>query len=130
MDNANQEMARFAANIALGAVGLKLVGGNQNGSWDPVVPPDLHLAKLPPVAEDGTVECCKCKGRVQFSNANIANQTYVCNPCVFADARADARTSAYANVENVVLAKPKTGLYVVLGCVVALVVIACIALAV
>jgi hypothetical protein len=121
MDNADKELARFAANIALGAVGLRIRGGNENGSWDPVVPPDLHLAKLPPVAEDGTVACGLCRSRVLFANANIANQAYVCTPCTAARAREEARTSAYANAENVKLARPKTGLYILLGAMVGLV---------
>src|SRR5688572_21643919 len=101
----------------VGMIARRAIGLPDRDTWDPVVPPDLHLAKLPPVAEDGTVECWACRKRVQFSDANIANQSYICSPCTSARAREEARTSAYANAENIKLARPKTGLYLLLGTV-------------
>ena len=123
MDGEKRDALTIAADIGLRALGLRVHGTNVNGSWDPVVPADLHLAKLPPVAEDGTVMCWRCRGRVQFSNANIVNQAYVCGPCVVAEARANAATSAYANAENTKLTRSNVGLYLVLGVLVALAVI-------
>ena len=110
MDQADKEMARMAANAVLGAtLGLR-IGGQHKGTWDPVVPADVHK-RLPPVAPDGTVECSGCAQRVSFANANIANECYVCAQCAFARNRAAATPLP----ENVTLAKPKTGMFVLLG---------------
>lgn len=123
MDDSNERLARgvatVAANIALAAVGAPIGvafgAGNGKGTWDPVVPADLHLAKLPPVAADGTVECWMCKSRVMFANANIADQAYVCTPCSSARAREQARASLPANADDIKLGRPKTGLFLLLG---------------
>ena len=93
----------------IGAPFPKQLFSDDHGTWDPVVPPDLHLAKLPPVAEDGTVECRQCRSRLPFDRVLIADQSYVCNPCSLANAR-----SAAAPVDDVTLGGPNL-LVVALG---------------
>ena len=54
---------------------------DDHGTWDPVRPPDLHLAKLPAVADDGTAVCTTCGGRFPFAALDIAGDGYACRAC-------------------------------------------------
>lgn len=114
-DEKDLEIARVAVNIALTVAGSPFtIGGPSKGTWDPVKPEGTERT-LPPVAADGTVECWACRSRVLFADANIANEAYVCAPCVAKQARAAAAASLPANADDIKLARPKTGLYIALA---------------
>jgi hypothetical protein len=89
----DDDLVRVGKAIVENVVGVpipKALFSDDHGTWDPVVPPDLHLAKLPPVAEDGTVACRQCRSRVAFDRVNIADQSYICSACSLANARTHA----------------------------------------
>ena len=80
----------LAAKVALKAfkvVGRAMGAGALTGVFDEhkgrdvIVPSDLHLAKLPPVAADGTAECWMCQQRFLFQDLDLANGAYVCRTC-------------------------------------------------
>jgi hypothetical protein len=67
---------------------------------DVVVPPDLHLAKLPPVAADGTAECSRCKQQFPFARLHIAGDAYACGGCLLRQAQvAAAQQGDLANIK-------------------------------
>lgn len=84
------------AGDAMGAGALTSVFDEHKGR-DVVVPPDLHLAKLPPVAADGTAECWRCRQRLPFAKLEITGDTYACGPCVL---RAAQVAAAHAPVDT------------------------------
>jgi hypothetical protein len=90
------------ASGAGGVVGLGAILRDEKG-WDPVVPPDLESARLPPVAADGTVECWGCGHRFAFADVGIVDQGYACRTCTAGHALAIARASAPADVDGVSL---------------------------
>jgi hypothetical protein len=87
------KVLRGVANIAfggdLGGVASSLLGDN-HGTWDPVVPHDLHANPLPPVAPDGTAECWQCQTRFAFAQLDISGNAYSCRPCLLRTAQANA----------------------------------------
>jgi hypothetical protein len=87
------------AGRAMGAGALTGVFDEHKGR-DVVIPPDLHLAKLPPVAADGTAECWMCKQRMPFAQLEIAGDAYACGPCMVRTAQARAAQDA-VDVDNV-----------------------------
>jgi hypothetical protein len=87
------------AGRAMGAGALTGVFDEHKGR-DVVIPPDLHLAKLPPVAADGTAECWMCKQRMPFGQLEIAGDVYACGPCMLRQAQALAQQQA-VDVDNV-----------------------------
>ena len=63
------------------------------------MPADLHLAKLPPVAADGTAECWRCRTRIAFAQLDIAGDAYVCRPCQMRTAQVEAPAVDLDNVK-------------------------------
>lgn len=105
------------AGDAMGAGALTSVFDEHKG-MDVVVPPDLHLAKLPPVAADGTAECWMCRQRLPFAQLDITGDTYACRPCVMRSAQVAAAQSP-VDVETVVIGRGRWWLmptiFVVIG---------------
>jgi Zn finger protein HypA/HybF involved in hydrogenase expression len=83
---------------AMGAGALTSVFDEHKGR-DVVVPADLHLAKLPPVAADGTAECWLCQQRFRFAELDITGDVYACRACLLRQAQVAA--SQQADVGNV-----------------------------
>jgi hypothetical protein len=100
VSNKGWDVAGSVAKAAL----EELSGGllkDQKG-WDPVVPPDMHSSKLPPVAADGTAECIQCHARRPFGEMTIANEMYFCPPCTALNTRVAAQQAAAGvDVENI-----------------------------
>jgi hypothetical protein len=104
---ASEKVAAGIAKVTLEAAG-RLVGIEGGGGLtrllsepsssgrDVVVPHDLHLAKLPPLAEDGTAECWRCKQRLPFAQLDIAGQAYQCRPCML---RANQVATGHVDVD-------------------------------
>lgn len=99
------ELAVGALDAFGKAVGMGGLAGavlTDHKGWDPVVPDDLHLAKLPPVADDGTAECWQCRARLPFAQLDIAGQAYSCRPCALRTSQvAAAQQAASIDVDNV-----------------------------
>ncbi|MEO8549953.1 MAG: hypothetical protein ABI678_08260 [Kofleriaceae bacterium] len=87
------------AGDAMGAGALTSVFDEHKGR-DVIVPDDLHLAKLPPVAADGTAECWMCRERLPFAQLDITGDTYSCRPCVMRAAQV-AASQTPIDVDNV-----------------------------
>jgi hypothetical protein len=75
---------------SMGAGALTSVFDDHKGR-DVIVPYDLHLAKLPPVAADGTAECWRCHQRLPFAQLDIAGEAYVCRGCALKAAQQAAQ---------------------------------------
>jgi hypothetical protein len=60
------------------------VAPNAHTTWSPVVPPDLHLAKLPALDEAGRGECRYCNQHVAFADLDLIDNAYTCRPCALA----------------------------------------------
>jgi hypothetical protein len=90
-----------------------------------VVPPDLHLAKLPPVAADGTAECWMCRQRMPFAQLDITGDTYACRPCAMRAAQVAAAQSP-VDVETVVIGRGRWWLMPTIFVVVGVIAIAVI----
>jgi hypothetical protein len=86
-DEQLKQAGRTAAKIVDKVVGenvgslTRTLLSDDHGTWDPVVPPDLHLAKLPAVADDGTAVCGTCGNRFPFAQLDIAGDGYACRTC-------------------------------------------------
>lgn len=90
----------------MGGIGPAILKDHKG--WDPVVPHDLHLSKLPPVADDGTAECWRCKSRVAFQQLDIVDEAYVCRPCsARATHAAAAASAAQVDVDTVKIGRGK-----------------------
>ena len=81
----------FGDTVGLGGMAGIL---EDHKGWDPVVPHDLHTSKLPPVGEDGNVECWRCTSRLPFNDVDIVNEAYVCRPCGARATQLAAETAA------------------------------------
>jgi hypothetical protein len=57
---------------------------NAHTTWSPVVPSDLHLAKLPPLDEAGRGECRHCAQHFAFAELDLIDNAYTCRPCALA----------------------------------------------
>lgn len=102
----NDDLAAKVALKAFKVVGRAMGAGALTGVFDEhkgrdvVVPADLHLAKLPPVAADGTAECWMCKQRLLFQQLDITGDSYACRPCLMRQAQSAASQQS-VDVDNV-----------------------------
>ena len=128
----NDDFAEKVALKAFKAVGRAMGAGALTGVFDEhkgrdvVVPPDLHLAKLPPVAADGTAECWMCKQRMQFAQLDIAGDAYACRPCLMRQAQMAAAEQA-VDVDNVKIGRGRwwlmPSIVLVVGAIAAIVIL-------
>jgi hypothetical protein len=111
----DKEIARRVIGAAFGGIGVAVLTDPKG--WDPVVPADMHTSKLPPVAEDGTAECTRCRTRMPFAQLDIANESYCCKPCGFKVAQQSALLNTPKDLENHKIGRSWTGTLIGLGVV-------------
>ena len=106
-EDAGATAARIVTRAVFGGLGEAIL--TDHSGWEPVVPADMHTSKLPPVADDGTAECTRCKTRLPFAQLDIANESYCCKPCGFKAAQVHAMMNTPSDLENLKIGRSWTG---------------------
>ncbi|MFN0248822.1 MAG: hypothetical protein ACKV2T_18175 [Kofleriaceae bacterium] len=114
MSNNGWDVAGSVAKRALEELSGGLI--KEQKGWDPVVPPDLHVSRLPPVAADGTCVCIQCSQRRPYAEMTIASEMYFCPPCFALRTRVQAQEAAAGvDVENIKIGRGVGAFFLRLG---------------
>ena len=116
-EDAATTAARLVTRVVFGSLGETIL--TDHSGWEPVIPADMHTSKLPPVADDGTAECTRCKARMPFAQLDIANESYCCKPCGFKAAQVHAMMTSPTDLANHKIGRNWTGTVIGLAVVTA-----------